>query len=138
MIVINALFCQLSLSGDHVVLSCGPGVKVVNYETDRVAWHLEEVKYSNYVLFDYQIMFVGRRYYNIFCSFTRWKGVALCVCAYICHVYICMCMCMHMHMSVWLCYTDALCMYVMYEYACRTLEYRYNAVVVYNNPYSFW
>ena len=52
MIVINVCFCQLSPGGDHVVLSCGPGVKVVNCETGRVAWHLEEVRYSDLVFFD--------------------------------------------------------------------------------------
>ena len=36
-----------------MVLLCGPSVKVVNYETGRVAWHLEEVRYSDYVFFDY-------------------------------------------------------------------------------------
>ena len=40
---------------DHVILSCGPGVKVVNCETGRVAWHLEELRYStsDRVVFDY-------------------------------------------------------------------------------------
>ena len=77
-----------------MVLSCGPGVKVVNCETGRVAWHLEEVRYSDLVFIDYQIMFVGRRYCNIFCSFTRWKGllcVYVCACARVC---VCGCVCM--------------------------------------------
>ena len=32
-----------------MVLSCGPGVKVVNCETGRVAWHLVEVRYADMV-----------------------------------------------------------------------------------------
>ena len=53
MIVINVWFCQLILSGDHVILSCGVGVKVVNCETGQVAWYLEEVRYSDHVFFVY-------------------------------------------------------------------------------------
>ena len=34
-----------------MVLTCGPGVKVVNGETGRVAWHLEEVRYQRLCLF---------------------------------------------------------------------------------------
>ena len=34
-----------------MVLACGPGVKVVNGDTGRVAWHVEEVR-DNCVLLE--------------------------------------------------------------------------------------
>ena len=37
-----------------MVLSYGVGVKVVNYETGQIAWHLEEVRYSDHVFFDFK------------------------------------------------------------------------------------
>ena len=36
-----------------MVLSCGPGVKLVDCGTGRVALHLEEVGYNDHVFFDY-------------------------------------------------------------------------------------
>ena len=36
-----------------MVLSCRPDVKVVNCEIGRVAWDLEDMRYSDHVFFDH-------------------------------------------------------------------------------------
>ena len=74
-----------------MVLSCGPGVKVVNAETGRVAWHFEEVSYQR-MCTPSAFHYLGGGHCYFFCDFTRWQGV--CVCLFVCVcVRVCTCTC---------------------------------------------
>ena len=101
-----------------MVLSCGVGVKVVNRETGQIIWHLEEVRCSDHVFFDYLVMFVGRRYCNIFWQFQQIARYGVCVRAYVCaymcaHVcvcaYVCVCVCAYVCVCVCACTYVCVC-----------------------------
>ena len=81
-----------------MVLACGPGIKVVNGETGRVAWHVEEVR--NVVLCQDCINALCSRKKTLlhllqFHQMARCVRACVCVCVCVCvccvHAYRCMC-----------------------------------------------